>query len=229
MAESLYIPPPTTTTDNDNSGTSKYGWSGSTLGAASGGPKPRRLIDPNDWTGFIVNSEPEIIETFNIPDILTTTNNTIKPAGKELNIKDIKIKESKQPENMALLLLQNIGGREISMMSRHQEINGVNQEYSPIANISDVSLQYSPLAISPNSDTTTYLDTFSFDIGRYVPTQAELNDEYPLETDANKRSVVYFDKTTNSLVVHIANSFLNEKIEVQFIVPQEVKDGTIYT
>jgi hypothetical protein len=128
-----------------------------------------------------------------------------------------------------LLLLTNIGGRELTKLSRHNEINGINQEYSPIANLADISLQYSPLAISPNADNvSSFLSTFNLDITKYIPTQQDLDEYYPLEEDVDKRKVILFDKETNSLIVHVKNIFTNEKIEVEFIVPSEVKDGTIY-
>jgi hypothetical protein len=157
-------------------------------------------------------------------------NKSVKTATPDVEINAIKLKDDLLVEELQQLFLTDIGGRELAVLSRHDQINGISQEYSPIKNLSDISLQYNPLAISPNADNvTTYLTSFNFDITKYIPTQQELNAEYPLEADASKRTVVYFDKETNSLNIHVKNIFVNEKIEVEFIVPEEVKDGTIYT
>jgi hypothetical protein len=156
----------------------------------------------------------------------------IKPAPEvsKINTTDIKLPNEESEAELARLFLMDIGGRELITLTRHDQIAGINQEYSPIKNLSNIALEYNPLAISPNADNvSTYLTLFNFDITKYVPTQQELNEKYPLEEDASKRSVVYFDKTTNSLIVHVKNIFTNEKIEVEFIIPEGVKDGTIYT
>jgi hypothetical protein len=190
------------------------------------------------WTGFIdTNSLGGIIAASGgISDgdsTLTGGNKSVKTVTPDIEINNLVdrglIKKDLEAGELEQLFLTDIGGRELISLSRHDQINGINQEYSPIKNLSDISLQYSPLEISPNADNvTTYLTSFNFDITKYVPTQEELDSEYPLEADASKRAVVYFDKETNSLNVHVKNIFVNEKIEVEFIVPEEVKDGTIY-
>lgn len=155
--------------------------------------------------------------------------NTVLPSTKENYARDVEQKSKKTPEEIGLLTLISIGGRELAKLSRHDEINGIRQDYSPIKNMSDIALQYNPLAISPNADNvSTFLTTFNLDITKYVPTQNELDQEYPLDADSDKRQVVFFDKTTNSLTIHVKNIFTNEKIEVEFVFPEEVKDGTIY-
>lgn len=155
---------------------------------------------------------------------------SVKSATPDVEINAVKLKDPLLVEELQQLFLTDIGGRELVTLSRHDQINGINQEYSPIKNLADISLRYNSLEISPNADNvTTFLTSFNFDITKYIPTQQELDAEYPLEADASKRAVVYFDKETNSLNVHVKNIFVNEKIEVEFIVPEEVKDGTIYT
>jgi hypothetical protein len=201
------------TSNNDNSGTSTYGWSGSTLGAASGGP--RVPIEPIPFNPGRPKTGIEFWRANPRGGIVTAT--------KEISINEINKNNKKDnTEQIGLLLLTNIGGRELTKLSRHDEINGINQEYSPIANLADISLQYNPLAISPNADNvSSFLSTFSLDISKYIPTQQELGEYYPLEADIDKRKIVLFDKETNSLIVHVKNIFTNEKIEVEFMVPRK--------
>jgi hypothetical protein len=160
----------------------------------------------------------------------TTTETKPAPEVSKIDVTPIKLTNEETEAELARLFLMDIGGRELITLTRHDQIAGINQEYSPIKNLSNIALEYNPLAISPNADNvSTYLTLFNFDITKYIPTQQELNEEYPLEENASKRSVVYFDKTTNSLVVHVKNTFTNERVEVEFIIPEGVKDGTIYT
>ncbi len=262
----------TGTGSGNNSNTSKWGWSGSTLGSASGGPRSGNPFNPlpggkfgnsmpGDKTGrgtklalgagaagllILANNANTTIEAtpfagFNtsadreenrIKSLKPIGGGDIKPAPEvsKINTTDIKLPNEESEAELARLFLMDIGGRELITLTRHDQIAGINQEYSPIKNLSNIALEYNPLAISPNADNvSTYLTLFNFDITKYVPTQQELNEKYPLEEDASKRSVVYFDKTTNSLIVHVKNIFTNEKIEVEFIIPEGVKDGTIYT
>ena len=189
-------------------------------------PSPQKPL-PTPWVGFSAGRPETGVEAAKE----RYRNGPISIASKEVFVNDVKQKEGKKtPEQIGLLTLTNIGGRELTKISRHNEISGINQEYSPIANLADISLQYSPLAISPNADNvSSFLSTFNLDITKYIPTQEELEEYYPLEADVDKRKIILFDKETNSLIVHVKNIFTNEKIEVEFIVPSEVKDGTIYT
>ena len=264
----------TGTGSGDNSNTSKWGWSGSTLGAASGGarggtstpftPLPGGKFGnsmPGDKTGrgtrlalgagaagllLLGNNASTTIDATPFVGFNTSADreeNRIKslepkgggntkpaPEVSKIDVRTINSPNEESEAELARLFLMDIGGRELITLTRHDQIAGINQEYSPIKNLSNIALEYNPLAISPNADNvSTYLTLFNFDITKYIPTQQELNEEYPLEENASKRSVVYFDKTTNSLVVHVKNTFTNERVEVEFIIPEGVKDGTIYT
>ena len=190
-------------------------------------PSPQKPL-PTPFLGFNTSADREEnrIKSLEPDDIVT------KPAPEvsKIDVTPIKLTNEETEAELARLFLMDIGGRELITLTRHDQIAGINQEYSPIKNLSNIALEYNPLAISPNADNvSTYLTLFNFDITKYIPTQQELNEEYPLEENASKRSVVYFDKTTNSLVVHVKNTFTNERVEVEFIIPEGVKDGTIYT
>jgi hypothetical protein len=255
----------TGTGSGNNSNTSKWGWSGSTLGSASGGPRSGNPFNPlpggkfgNSMPGDKTGRGTKLALGAGAAGLLILANNADVPvvqptpytgysensprgrenlgggngvgskdainiASKEVLVNDVKQKEgNKTLEQIGLLTLTNIGGRELTKLSRHNEINGINQQYSPIANLADISLQYSPLDISPNADNvSSFLSTFSLDIVKYIPTQQELDEYYPLEADIDKRKIVLFDKEANSLIVHVKNIFTNEKIEVEFMVPRK--------
>jgi hypothetical protein len=167
------------------------------------------------------------------------TNTPVAPssdAGTASTGNTVDLYNDMTPEKMSQLLLEDIGGTELITLVRHEQINGISQGYTPIRNLADLSLEYNPLAISANpNNVTDLLSTYPLSISKYIPTQEELNDFYPSEDGvvseaiAAKRKVVYFDKDLNSLFVHVKNIYLQENIEVEFFIPDEVKDGTIYT
>jgi hypothetical protein len=192
-------------------------------------PSPQKPL-PTPWVGFSAGRPETGVEAAKERYGGGGGNTKPAPEVSKIDVKPINSPNEETEAELARLFLMDIGGRELITLTRHDQIAGINQEYSPIKNLSNIALEYNPLAISPNADNvSTYLTLFNFDIKKYIPTQQELNEEYPLEENASKRSVVYFDKTTNSLVVHVKNTFTNERVEVEFIIPEGVKDGTIYT
>jgi hypothetical protein len=130
-------------------------------------------------------------------------------------------------EEIQNLLLQDIGGRELITLTRHDQINGIAQDYSPIKNASELSLQYNPVEISKNQNSLdNFTDLFYYNLNEYVPSIEELELFYP--NNEEKRKTVYFDNTLNSITIHIANAFNSEQVEIEFLSFDEVKDDTIY-
>jgi hypothetical protein len=130
-------------------------------------------------------------------------------------------------EEVENLLLQDIGGRELITLTRTDQINGIVQDYSPIKNISELALEYSPTEISKNPNSTdNFLDLFYYNFNEYIPSIEDLEQLYP--NDDSKWKAVYFDNATNSITIHIANAFNGEQVEIEFLSFDEVKDDTIY-
>jgi hypothetical protein len=125
------------------------------------------------------------------------------------------------------LILEDIGGRELSLISREWELVGTSVPiYSPIKNISSVLFANSPINIAPNPNSTIdFFDTFSLLRSSYLPTDAELN---ALDS-AYKKSYVYYEPSTNSIIINAANIVNNEGVQVEFITFDSLKDDTIYT
>jgi hypothetical protein len=145
----------------------------------------------------------------------------------ETGINQININEQTMTvEAFKDLILEDIGGRELITLSRHWDLTGTSvPKYSPIKNISSVLFANSPINIAPNSNSTIdFFDTFSLLLSSYLPTDTELN-----ALDASyKKSYVYYEPSTNSIIVNAANIFNNEGVQVEFITFDSLKDGTIY-
>lgn len=130
-------------------------------------------------------------------------------------------------EEIENLLLQDIGGRELITLTRHDQINGIIQDYSPIKNVSELALEYNPVELSKNPNSVNdFLDLFYYNLNEYVPSLEELSEFYP--NNDEKWTVVYFDNATNSITIHITNAFNSEQVEVEFLSFDDVKNDTIY-
>lgn len=151
-----------------------------------------------------------------------------KTPSKETDINVIALNEQTMTEEAFTdLILEDIGGRELITLSRHFDLVGTSvPTYSPIKNISSVLFANSPINIAPNPNSTIdFFDTFSLVLSSYLPTDAELN---ALDADY-KKSYVYYESSTNSIIVNAANIANNEGVQIEFITFDSLKDDTIYT
>jgi len=83
----------------------------------------------------------------------------------------------------------------------------------------------SPINIAPNPNSTVdFFDTFTILLSSYLPSDAELN---ALDS-TYKKSYVYYEPSTNSIIINAANIFNNEGVQVEFITFDSLKDDTIY-
>jgi len=185
-------------------------------------------INPTPWTFM---AYPDAIERklasggFNTGD---GSGNPVSTPSRETSINQINFNEQTMtPEAFEDLILEDIGGRELLTLSRHDSLIGITApKYSPIKNISATLLANSPINIAPNPNSTIdFFDTFSILLSSYIPTDAELN-----ALDAGyKKYYLYYEPSTNSFIINASNIFNNEGVEVEFITFSSLNDDTIYT
>lgn len=119
-------------------------------------------------------------------------------------------------------VLQEIGGRELLIMERHDMVDGINQKYEPIQNLSRYALQHSPTNIDPYPNTVIdFFEGMIFEINDHIPTTEEL-------TEDGQPALVYFDETNNNIVINVSNLLDNQFVEVEFVSYEEVISDTIY-
>jgi len=177
----------------------------------------------------------EFLGIKNVPDLPSDDKETKKPdtngvitPSRETSINQINFNEQTMtPEAFEDLILEDIGGRELLTLSRHDSLIGITApKYSPIKNISATLLANSPINIAPNPNSTIdFFDTFSILLSSYIPTDTELN-----ALDAGyKKYYLYYEPSTNSFIINASNIFNNEGVEVEFITFSSLNDDTIYT
>lgn len=173
-------------------------------------------------------TSPDVLERKFLSDKKDTTKDpAVNTPSTETGINQISTNEQTiTSEAFEDLILEDIGGRELLTLSRHWDLVGTSVPvYSPIKNISSVLFANSPINIAPNPNSTIdFFDTFSILLSSYLPTDAELN-----ALDAEyKKSYVYYEPSTNSIIINTANVFNNEGVQVEFITFDSLKDDTIY-
>ena len=122
-------------------------------------------------------------------------------------------------EQMANLIIQDIGGVELLSYSRNDLIAEQEINYQPIKNIADTSLQYSPLNILAVQDVDLdYFNKFPISLERHLPRFGKgTNGEY-----------IYIN-SNNEIVVEAVNLLPGEYIEIQFLSFGSTVSDTIYT
>jgi hypothetical protein len=117
-------------------------------------------------------------------------------------------------DQMADLILENIGGQELINIARSDTINGQKISYQPIKNLSSIQQRYNPnniLSLQQTAD--KYFAGFSI----------KLEDKIPNEGNGANGENIYIDEDTGDLIIELINLNPDEQIETQITV-----DGTIY-
>jgi hypothetical protein len=143
-------------------------------------------------------------------------------------------------ETMTDLIFEDIGGYELSTISRHDLVNGQRVSYSPIKNLTDLYLQYNPNNIIRLQSSDSYFKSLSFSIFDRLP---ECGTGYtispplsnPQEQDKTKWTKtpncksVYIDPITGDLVINLINTMNDEQLEVQVLTSGDVFSDTIHS
>ena len=143
-------------------------------------------------------------------------------------------------ETMTDLIFEDIGGYELSTISRHDLVNGQKVSYSPIKNLTDLYLQYNPNNIVRLQSSDSYFKSLSFSIFDRLP---ECGNGYtispplgnPQEQDKTKWTKtpncksVYIDPITGDLVINLINTMNDEQLEVQVLTSGDVFNDTIHS
>jgi len=110
--------------------------------------------------------------------------------------------------------------RALSTILREDVVNGQNIKYSPITNLSNISIAYNPKnLIALQSTLQSYFDAFEINLDKYIPVAEEPTEEYT----ATETSAEY------EVSISFANVVGNERVEVEFLVMDTAFNDTMYT
>lgn len=113
------------------------------------------------------------------------------------------------------LIFENIGGKELLSLTRHDTVNGDNVSNQLIKNLTFLNQEYSSKKIISLQNTSDkYFSNFSI----------KLDSKIPFEGNGPLGSNIYTDSQTQDIVIELVNLEVDERLEVQIGI-----GGTIYT
>ena len=119
-------------------------------------------------------------------------------------------------QSMTDLFFADIGGMELSSISRADLIGGKNVLYQPIKDLADIARVYNPQTLLGLQDKTNPIfANFSIDFNKHVPNLVYVEAQVP----------VYFkDDTQEFIVIDVINMLKNERVEVEFLTSGSIND-----
>jgi hypothetical protein len=143
---------------------------------------------------------------------LVTSSGSVKPADPDIvrAVSEIPV----PADQIASIILNDIGGQELISISRSDLINGQSVAYEPISDAKEISQAYNPNNIIYLSET---LDKV---FNRFP---IKLNSKIPTSTGNN---VSFSD---NKVVIQLKDIQKDELVEVQVVSSGSLLDDTIYT
>jgi len=136
-------------------------------------------------------------------------------------------------EHIQKILFENLSAIELSMVERHDTIEGINQKYSIISNLSEIRKKYETLSQLTSLDKLKPLTSiYTINIEDKIPQEdylilEDLKSNY-LYIDENNDTIVrekgyFYIDTNGDLVIELINLEINQEVEVLIDT-----NGTIY-
>jgi hypothetical protein len=153
------------------------------------------------------------------------------PTRNVTNISDLVPQFS--PEHIAKILFENVSAIELSIVERHDTIEGINQKYSIISNLSEVTKKYNAakqLSIMDKSKPLTSI--YAINIQDKIPQEdyirlEDLDSTYQYLDENNllvtREKGYYYIDTNGDLVIELINLERSQQVEVYIDT-----NGTIY-
>lgn len=136
-------------------------------------------------------------------------------------------KIGKQDEAYANLILNSLNAREIASVSTVSALVSSDPSYQPIKNLTQSNFDNSSTRISPNvNNQNSFFELLAINLSDRIPGVEDLLEAGEVDDQGNPR-VVYFDKTSMSIVINLVD-VVNEEVEVSFISFTSLNDDTIY-
>jgi hypothetical protein len=143
-------------------------------------------------------------------------NQAIKIATNNLFIRDSTV----PPERIVELTFEQIGGTQLAQLVRTDSVDGIDQEYLPIANLASTNLQSDPYKIIALQNVNEeYFDQFEIILDDYTPSigTGPTGEIIYIDTDSSS-------STYSNLVVNTVNLKPNQKVETEFLSYSLVND-----
>lgn len=213
-------------------------------------PPPTPKPDPKPHTGekkkpptssSTANNTPDIGQdkvVIKLPDppkppkgVMAGSYGAVKTPSKDtLNISSLIPQES--AERITKLLFEELSAIELSIIERHDTIDGIRQQYAIISNLSDVRNRVKANRTLSNFERGSAFSIYQIDLDSKIPnsnylTKNGLTEEYGYLDENNvsvsiEKGFLYID-TNGDLIIELDNMYSGEQVQVQIDA-----GGTIY-
>lgn len=130
-------------------------------------------------------------------------------------------------ELMERLIFEKIGGQELLLLSRHDNLNGQKVAYQPISNITEMSIKYTPDNIMFASESfKNYFKNFTILLESVVPELNSIDDGVLTFNDSAPNA--YTNIANGSITMEFSDMKNGQQIEVQVMSNSKLFDDTIY-
>lgn len=148
----------------------------------------------------------------------------VKSATPDLIVED----EASVPiELMEQLILENIGGQQLLLLSRHDNISGQKVAYRPISNLKQVARKYASDSIISSSESfKNYFKNFTILLESVVPELNSIEDGAIVFNDSAPNA--YVNAINGGITLEFLDTKPGQQIEVQIMSNANLFDDTIY-
>lgn len=153
------------------------------------------------------------------------TSSQVKSATPDLIIEDAS---TTPVELMEKLIFEKIGGQELLLLSRHDNLNGQKVAYRPISNITDISIKYTPETLIFASESfKDYFKNFTIFLESAVPELVTYDVDGSIIFN-NAAPNAYTSNTTGGITLEFSDIKNGQQVEVQILSNSNLFDDTIY-
>jgi len=167
-----------------------------------------------------------------ISEVISEESSPVRIAKR--NVTDISsLVPELSPEHIQKILFENVSAIELSIVERHDTIEGINQKYSIISNLSEVRKKYDAAKQLSNMDKLKPLTSiYAINIEDKIPKEdyiklEGLESEYKYLDENNqivdRQKGYYYIDTNGDLVIELINLERSQEVEVYIDT-----NGTIY-
>lgn len=154
----------------------------------------------------------------------TRSASQVKSATPDLIIEDIA---SIPVELMEQLIFERIGGQELLLLSRHDNLNGQRVAYQPISNLPDIAIKYTPdTLIFASESFKNYFKNFTILLESAVPELVSIQNGVITFNDSAPNA--YTNMIDGSITMEFSDIKTGQQIEVQIMSDSKLFDDTIY-
>lgn len=155
----------------------------------------------------------------------TRNSSQVKSATPDLIIEDAA---TVPIELMEQLIFENIGGQELLLLSRHDNLNGQRVAYQPISNLKEIDIKYTPENLIFASESfKNYFKNFTILLESAVPELIKYDVDGSIIFNDSAPNA-YTSNTTGGITLEFSDIKNGQQVQIEIMSNSKLFDDTIY-